>query len=470
MIWQSVLSAQTYFGGYCVVKDGVLLSGSGSNGVVYKSEDYGETWASQDTFSGQNNVRQLCRVTDDIVIAGTGNNGQIWRSSDSGDNFSLADTCTGETDVYGVACCYEDATSGIICVGTNPNAEIWRSTDGGQNFSQVSWTPTSSPTVLYSMVCPYKDSSSGIFLAGTNDGGYVLRSTDAGANWTEVTSITGESNIYKMRVLKEGQTDGVVLLGTYNNAEIHRSTDSGATWSEVKAIGGITGSTDLTYVMDFGILHDPASYDNQMVIAVAVDTSGDRSELWRSRDQGATWEKWLEFNLIDDTPSTLDYANSLGRTGDDSSMVLGRRAGGILYHWRLTGAPGDYLGWQEPDTELTLTTAPHEVLVTTGDMHQRITVFDDKVSEARVSLSDIPEFYGEIQWNMLTAANAGKVADFFFNPAKGMGRGKTFLWEHPEDGYTYTVRFDGPVKRSPYPNSSHSLPGRLKLLGVYNIA
>lgn len=126
----------------------------------------------------------------------------------------------------------------------------------------------------------------------------------------------------------------------------------------------------------------------------------------------------------------------------------------------------DYLPELTPNySDTALDVVPHKILTETGWRNQVIHLSDDD-SEERISLGDSMQFAVELQWYRIREAEAGTVLDFFYDPLKGNGVGRTFKWDHPDDGHTYVVRFDGDITRELEPAGIHGLSKvRLKVLG-----
>ena len=193
---------------------------------------------------------------------------------------------------------------GTVFVGSGPNADpLWRrETDG-------TWTPL--PLPVFVVFALYVTDSStvlaghdeGISLSedrgdtwetvtvlgafGTNDlvkdeasetlyagGGGVSRSLDGGRSW-EFVGIPGES------VRAVWARGDVLLAGIYGIGEpdrVMRSADGGDTWQTVLQVGG-----------------PPAEFATRVgEVYVAVSTEVAGRQLYRSVDEGATWEAFTE--------------------------------------------------------------------------------------------------------------------------------------------------------------------------------
>ncbi len=107
----------------------------------------------------------------------------------------------------------------------------------------------------------------------------------------------------------------------------------------------------------------------------------------------------------------------------------------------------DYLPTVTPDyTAATLTVTPSNVLTEQGEYTQIVHETDD-LSTYVTTLGVYPIFYVTLQWEHLSAADAGTIVDFYFNSSKGYGQARSFYWQHPLDGHTYVVKFASPLPR-----------------------
>ena len=101
----------------------------------------------------------------------------------------------------------------------------------------------------------------------------------------------------------------------------------------------------------------------------------------------------------------------------------------------------DYLTTITPDyTATTLSVTPHSVLSQMIKKAQVVHEFDDgNISVA--TLGSTAFFEVTLQWDILTASDAGTILDFWADSAKANGMERSFYWQHPVDGHTYVVHF-----------------------------
>jgi hypothetical protein len=103
-----------------------------------------------------------------------------------------------------------------------------------------------------------------------------------------------------------------------------------------------------------------------------------------------------------------------------------------------------------------------------ADRNQIVHEADDG-SLSVVSLSDKVIFTTTLQWSVIEISEAETIMDFWADATKGDGRARTFYWQHPVDGNTYTVRFLEPLRRvykSQIPNYREISQTKLRVEGV----
>ncbi len=107
----------------------------------------------------------------------------------------------------------------------------------------------------------------------------------------------------------------------------------------------------------------------------------------------------------------------------------------------------DYLSEVTADyTTTELSVAPHNILYEEVDKNQNVHRADGG-NIAVASLSSTALFKVTLQWIGITESDAGTIFDMWTDSSKANGREKTFYWQHPTDGNTYTARFLTPLKR-----------------------
>ena len=154
----------------------------------------------------------------------------------------------------------------------------------------------------------------------------IWRSTDQGATWTEMnasagwTPRTGASSV----ALPDGS---IVVMGGnrqdngYSN-DIWRSTDQGATWDEINASAGWTPRTGASSVALLG---------GSIVVMGGIDGYGHGlNDVWRSTDNGVTW---------------MEQTSHAGWSARYSATSVALTDGSIV----LIGGTGDHDVWRSTD-------------------------------------------------------------------------------------------------------------------------
>jgi len=110
----------------------------------------------------------------------------------------------------------------------------------------------------------------------------------------------------------------------------------------------------------------------------------------------------------------------------------------------------NYVSSLAADYATVLNVKPHKILTETADKKQILHEYDNGSIDV-VSYSDTSFFNITLQWDSITEAEAGLIMDYYVSASKANGRARTFYITLP-DGYTYVVRFLGPLQRVVTPN------------------
>ncbi len=180
---------------------------------------------------------------------------------------------------------------------------VWKTTDGGLRWSNVSdeefeaasigavAVAPSDPNVIYvgtGSACPRGNVSPGIG---------VYRSTDAGESWSHV-GLRAAGQIGRIVVHPEDPDRLWVaalghIFGPNEERGVFRSTDGGDSWEKVLYVSDRAGAVDLAL---------DATNPRKLYAAVwqverkpwTLESGGEGSGLWRSKDGGDSWEELTE--------------------------------------------------------------------------------------------------------------------------------------------------------------------------------
>jgi len=121
----------------------------------------------------------------------------------------------------------------------------------------------------------------------------------------------------------------------------------------------------------------------------------------------------------------------------------------------------DYLSEVTPDISNVLDIDIQHINIS-GSKNQEVDSFF--ASERAVYTFDSDSvFYVNIDWASISAVDAAVIWDLYLGDA--CGRGKSFTWVHPSDGYTYVVKFGMGLGLTQRPQQYGIPPMVLKVFG-----
>jgi hypothetical protein len=254
--WQAVASSTT----------GSTVWAAVYGGGIYKSTDYGATWAQR---VGAANFQDICSSANGQVVAAVDNNvGNIWSTTD-GVNFT-ARTGAGSRAWWAIACSSDGSRMVAVINGTG---YTYTSSDSG-----VTWTEqTAAGTKNINALAMSSDGS--IVYACYGASPYrIYKSTDYGVNWTLLSnSPTSWCNAITC------SADGTQIYATVGGGNIYASTDSGSTWNALSGAG--TANWGMISCSSSGTKVIAASYSNSVL------TSIDSGATWTTNPVGSsTWQ------------------------------------------------------------------------------------------------------------------------------------------------------------------------------------
>src|SRR5438477_7928364 len=282
------------------------------NGGVWKTTDFGNTWApifDDAGSSGSVGVIAVAPSNPNVIYVGSGEGLQrpdlavgdgIYKSIDAGQTWAHLGLSDAQ-QITAIVVDPKDAERVYVAAqghpyGPNSERGVFRSTDGGQTWEKVLYKdentgaaelvmdPANSQ-VLYAglwaaRVAPWEvRSGASIDIAGSG----LYKSTDGGTNWTPLTKgLPGAAEGVARIGLAIAPSDAKRIYASVEadkKAGVYRSDDAGEAWTQVNDDRRIGGRGP-------GAMGIAVSPDNPDVIYVANTTT------WKSTDGGKIFVGW----------------------------------------------------------------------------------------------------------------------------------------------------------------------------------
>jgi photosystem II stability/assembly factor-like uncharacterized protein len=241
-----------------------------------------------------------------IIYVGTASGG-LWKSVSGGASWSPIMDREGSYSIGWVT--LDPKNPNVVWVGTGErNSQrsvaygdgIYKSEDGGRSWKNVGLK--NSEHIGRIVVNPknsdivYVAAQGPLWSAGGDRGLY--KTTDGGRTWEQVLKISEHTGVSD--VVLDPRNPDVIIATAYQRrrhfftlinggpeSAIHRSTDGGKTWTKVNT--GLPGEE----LGRIGLAISPQDPD---VVYALVEAANRRGGIYRSTDNGVTWERRMDYN------------------------------------------------------------------------------------------------------------------------------------------------------------------------------
>lgn len=284
----------------------------GTNALVYKTTDQGETWTAL-TGMPSTTYYAIHAFDENNLIIGAGSR-RLVRTTNGGTSWIIDTIFTAATNVQFLGIKFRDANTGYV-IG-NPNYFAY-TTNGGANWTASTHSSIRGQRALdYNMGTVwtagdyeyvYKSTNDGVtwdsvkfydlsnpnqptpfiiyaFAANGNDMvvggslGQLTTSNDAGATWRNKNYLVNPTYSLYGAMYAES-TNGRLMVGCTNGSTILHSTNGGTNWTSVN--NGFVNSVSAVYSFDF--ISSTTGY------AAGGRATAGVGEMSRTTDGGATW-------------------------------------------------------------------------------------------------------------------------------------------------------------------------------------
>src|SRR3989454_4026973 len=227
------------------------------NGGVWKSDDYGRTWAPifDQQPTGSIGAVAVAPSNPNVIYVGSGEGlhrpdlsvgDGIYKSADAGKTW----THLGLRDGQQIAQLVSDPKSPdriFVAVagqpyGPNEERGVYRSLDGGKTFEKVLYRnenvgasdvqiDSSNPQVVYAALWESREGpwENGVF---NGDGGGIFKSIDSGKTWRQLTKgLPGNIVQANIAIAPSAPKTLFAAVRTKTISKLYRSDDGGETWS-----------------------------------------------------------------------------------------------------------------------------------------------------------------------------------------------------------------------------------------------
>ncbi|CAN5548006.1 hypothetical protein BH18VER1_BH18VER1_07030 [soil metagenome] len=309
------------------------------NGGVFKTTDYGRTWAPifDDQPTGSIGALAVALSDSNVIYVGSGEGlhrpdlsvgDGIYKSADAGTTWTHLGLRDAQ-QIPQIAVDPRNADRLFVAVsghpyGPNEERGIFRSLDGGRTFERVLYKdentgaadvqidPTN-PEIVYASLW---ESREGPWENSTWNGGNggIFKSIDSGKTWTQLRSGLPDAIVQaNLAIAPSSPKSLFASVRTLTKSELFRSDDAGETWRKItddqRPAAGIGGG-ELPVVR-----FDPK--DANIVYSASV-------VCWKSTDGGKTWIAWRG------APGGDDYQNVWINPNDPKIIQLASDQGCII--------------------------------------------------------------------------------------------------------------------------------------------
>ena len=204
-----------------------------------------------------------------------------------------------------------------LLAGENNNAEVWYSIDDGDSWDSTTKAPSGSGPTYVVMTDDFADSGKAYAATSGSESAFSY-TTDGGINWNQIGLIdTGINIITDLAISPNYSQDNTLFMLTWGGEHsLWRSLNDGTSWERVF-------TSALANVDSISLVELSPQYDNGRQVVFLAGISNGNSAIWKSTDNGQS------FNCLRTIPPPIDTWAVIS----DTSLFIGSHDGsnGVVY-------------------------------------------------------------------------------------------------------------------------------------------
>lgn len=272
--------------------------------------------------SGRINAIEFHPTNPNIIYVGAPAGG-CWKTTDGGQTWKCL---TDNLPSLGISAIAIDPTNpNIIYLGTGDadasdtySIGVLKSTDGGITWAATSYIDQMHVRASIKRIIINKLNHNEILVLG---GGIIKKSYDAGQTWT-----SKKIGSFRDMVTKPGDPNIVYLAG-YNysgGANIYRSTNFGENFQ-------VISPNNIYFGQSQRIALGVTKYNPNIVYALCSQSNNGFHSIWKSYNQGDTWNKIIDYNDYNFLGWSTDGSDSGGQAWYDLAFAVSPEDENIIF-------------------------------------------------------------------------------------------------------------------------------------------
>jgi len=203
-----------------------------------------------------------------------------------------------------------------LLAGENDSAEVWYSIDEGDSWDSTTKAPSGNDPTFVVMADDFADSGRAYAATSGNESAFSY-TVDGGITWNQISLInTTISSIIDLAISPNYSRDNTLFMLTGVEHSLWRSLNDGTSWERVF-------TSNLPNVDSLSLVELSPQYGKESEVVFLAGISNGNSTIWKSTDNGQSFDSRRA------TPPTIDTWAVV----DDTTLFIGSHDGvnGLVY-------------------------------------------------------------------------------------------------------------------------------------------